>query len=192
LGRVAVWRIENTGHVSTSATYGPYSGWRAVAIADGADGRSRILWSGSGGSAALSFLGSEGILVSARFGPVSGWRPADIAVGANGSTHILWSHRDGRIAFWRVDAAGKPTGLGPIYPPPSGYAASRIAAGPDGLTRVLWAKSSGAALLWIMSADDVFRESIDLGPAFGAGFAGAWTGTFGSSGRPAARFSLNR
>ena len=49
------------------------------------------------------------------------------------------------MALSRVDLAGNPTVLGPVYAPPAGFTASRIAAG-CGLTRVLWTNVNGAAV----------------------------------------------
>jgi sugar lactone lactonase YvrE len=180
-GGIAVWSVDNAGHVSTGPAYGPFPAWTVVAIADGQDGLSRILWRRSDGSAGLSLFGAEGPIASYRLGPVAGWAAMDLAVGADGQTRILWTHLDGRMALWRVDDPGNPTALGPIYPPPSGFTASRVAAGPDGLTRVLWTDVNGNAVLWILSADNVLQRSFDLGPAPAAGIAGAWTGTFDSA-----------
>ena len=163
-GRIAIWNVSNAGDVRKSPAWGPYAGWNAVAIADGKDGLSRVLWTRADGSAALSFFGPEGLVASYPFGPVAGWTAVDIAVGADGQSRILWTHRDGRMALWRVDDAGNPTVLGPIYGPPPGLSAVRIAAGPDGRTRVLWANTGGSATLWTMSADNVLLDSVVLEP----------------------------
>lgn len=161
-GRIALWRIDNAGGVSPGPISGPYPGWTAVAAADGKDGLARVLWNRTDGLAGLSLHGTKGLLASYQFGPVAGWTANDIAVGADGQTRILWTHQDGRMALWRVDDAGNPTALGPIYSPPPGLTASRISAGADGRTRVLWSGTEDA-VLWVMSADNVFVESIDLG-----------------------------
>jgi photosystem II stability/assembly factor-like uncharacterized protein len=163
-GRVALGTVGNAGDVSMGRAHGPYPGWTAVAIADGQDGLTRMLWRRFDGSAGLSFFGSGGLLASYGLGGAAGWTAADVAVGADGQSRILWTHRDGRIALWRVDDDGNPTALGPIYAPPSRYWASRIAAGSDGLTRVLWTSPSGSAVLWTMSADNVFLDSLSMGP----------------------------
>ena len=150
-GRIALWAVENSGRVSTGPAYGPYAGWTAAAIADGEDGLSRVLWNRFDGASAISLFGPDGLLASYPFGPVAGWTAADIAVGADLQTRILWTHQDRRMALWRVDAAGNPTALGPVYEPPAGFTASRVAAGSDGRTRVLWTDASGAAVVWVLS-----------------------------------------
>jgi len=163
-GRIAVWSIDNAGNVSTGPVYGPYPGSTAVAIAEGQDGLTRVLWNKLDGAAGLSFVGSEVLVL---FGPVAGWTAVDAVVGADGQTRILWTHRDGRMALWRVDAAGRPTALGPTYTPPVGFIAGRVAAGPDGLIRVLWTDLKNAAILWLMSSDNVYLRSLTL-DLFGA------------------------
>ena len=163
-GRTALWSIDNAGNVSAGDPRGPYPGWTAAAIADGEDGLSRVLWHSVDGSTALSLSGPQGLLASYPFGPVAGWTAADIAVGADGQARILWTHVDRRMALWRVDLAGNPTVLGPVYEPPAGFTASRIAAGSDGLTRVLWTNVNGAAVVWVLSADNELEEAFSLDP----------------------------
>ena len=163
-GRITFTTVDSAGNVSTTPTFGPYRDWQAVAAADGPDGFTRVLWNKADGSVALSFFGQGGLLSSYRYAGASGWSTADITVGTDGQSRILWSQDDGRIALWSVDNAGNPTAKGPVYAPPEGFTATHAAAGADGLTRVLWTDSNGEALVWLMSADNVFQESIEVTP----------------------------
>jgi hypothetical protein len=183
-GAALLQTINASGEIGRSLSFGPYTGWSAVAIADGPDGLTRLLWNHSDGRAGLSLVSSEGIITTARYESVAGSTAIDVAVGADGQSRILWTHDDGRMTLWRVDSAGNPTALGPIYTPPPGLTASRITTGHDSLTRVLWTGMNGTLVLWIMSADNVFRQSFTLAPILpptALNIAGAWTGTYNSN-----------
>jgi len=134
-----------------------------VAIADGSDGVTRLLWNKVDGSAGLSLVGSSGLLATYRYSGSSGWRAVDLAVGADGQSRILWTNADGRMKLWRIDGSGNVTASGPVYDAPAGFTAQRVSAGPDGHTQVLWTDVDGSALLWQMSADNVFQQSFAVG-----------------------------
>jgi hypothetical protein len=163
-GALAIFRVDNSGQVAAGPTYGPYPGWAATAIADGHDGLTRVLWNNVNGLAAISLVQSGRILASTRYGPAAGWTAADITVGGDGQTRLIWTHADGRLGLWRVDEAGNPTAFSPIYNAPAGFTAARVSAGADGLTRVLWTSKEGASKVWLMSADNIFLQSFDVGP----------------------------
>jgi photosystem II stability/assembly factor-like uncharacterized protein len=181
-GRIAITSVDNSGRGATGPTYGPYPGWTAVAASDGPDGRTRVLWRNLDGTTAISFAQEGRLLVSQGFAAVPGWTAHDITVGGDGLTRILWSHQDDRAALWIVDAAGKVTAYGPVYPAPAGMSAQRLAAGPDGSARVLFTDGQGGALLWLLSAAGAFESAFELSGADSAegAMAGDWTGTFSS------------
>ena len=158
------WAVDNSGHISYVAKLPADPGWTAVAIADGADGLTRLLWNQVDGSAGLSLVSSAGLLATHRYSGSLGWRAVDVAVGADGQSRILWTHADGRMALFRVDDSGNVTTRGPVYEAPVGFTAQRVGAGPDGLTRILWTDSDGCARLWQMSAENVYQQSFTVGP----------------------------
>ena len=118
-------------------------GWRAVAVAAGADEESRVLWQGTGGRAAVSTLspadavptvagvGSTPLLPEpglTAHGPFDGWEARAVAAGPEGETQVLWADdAQGKASLWRIAATGAVTRttLGPYV----GWRAVALAAG---------------------------------------------------------------
>ena len=72
-GRISFWKVGDDGSL-TSKEYGPYPGWTAKALADGADGVTNILWTHTAdGKISLWRMDSAGNLTSAEYGPYPGW-----------------------------------------------------------------------------------------------------------------------
>ncbi len=121
---------------------GPFTAWNATAIADGADGLSRVLWQNGDGRVSLEIVGSTGTQANFRFPAEPGWTAIDVSVGVDARTHLLRTSSDGQMRITTVDSAGSAT-KGPAYGPYDGWSANAIADGPDGASWVLWRRTDG-------------------------------------------------
>jgi len=84
-GRLSLWNYFDGG-TYTQTTYGPYSGWTPKAVADGPDGRQRVLWVSASGSVSLwSLDNTTGQFTHAEFGPYAGWSASALSVSGGGS-----------------------------------------------------------------------------------------------------------
>src|SRR5262249_50770566 len=88
-GRLSVRTLPRTGNPSVTSPEGPFGAWSAVAIADGLDGKSRVLWTNGDGRTGLEIFGSRGSEEAFHFAAGTGAIPADVSVGANGDAHVL-------------------------------------------------------------------------------------------------------
>ena len=139
---LTVRTLEDAGGDSSTPPEGPSLGWLAAAIADGADGLSRVLWLAGDGRAALEIFGSSGSQAVHLFPAVTNWSAADVSVGADGKAHVLWTSVSGAMYLTTVDASGN-VSLGTTYGPFQNWTAIAVADGPDGATRVLWRATDG-------------------------------------------------
>jgi len=86
-GKLSLWNYTDSGSF-TQNTYGPYAGWSVKAIADGPDGRQRVLWTNTNGAASIwSLDNTTGQFTQNSFGPYAGWSASalSIAGAATGS-----------------------------------------------------------------------------------------------------------
>jgi photosystem II stability/assembly factor-like uncharacterized protein len=152
---LTVRTLEDAGGDSSTPPEGPSLGWLAAAIADGADGLSRVLWVAGDGRAALEVVGSSGSPSVHVFPAVTNWSAVDVSVGADGNAHVLWTSVSGATYLASVDAAGNVT-LGTTFGPFQNWTATAVTDGPDGSTRVLWRATDGR-----------FSISLHQGPTLG-------------------------
>lgn len=164
-GSVVLRSIDSAGASTSSASYGPYSGWSTTAVADGADGLTRLLWNNLDGSAALWLVSPQGNQAPFRFGPMAGWSAVDVAASIAGQTHLLWRDEVGRIVLWSVDNSGQ-VSTGPTYGPYPGWTAIAATDGPDGRTRVLWNHLDGRAAISLAQSGNLLA-SYSYGPVAG-------------------------
>jgi hypothetical protein len=164
-GRVVFRSIDGSGKSSSSGFYGPFSGWYPIALADGSDGLTRVLWNNLDGSAALWLTRPEGVQASYRYALGPDWTALDVAAGADASTHVLWTNADGRIALWTLDRSGGRTNS-LEFGPYAGWTARAITDGADGLTRVLWHKDDGTAGLSLVDSSGMLASN-RFGPVAG-------------------------
>ncbi len=139
---LTVQTAEDSGQNSSTPPEGPSSSWLASAIADGADGLSRVLWVSGDGRAALEIVGAAGRQAVFQFGALPLWSAADVSVAQDGTAHVLWTSQSGAMYLASVDAAGAVT-LGPSYGPYPNWTALALADAPDGSTWVLWRATDG-------------------------------------------------
>ncbi len=80
-GRLSLWNYDIlTGNYS-QFTYGPYPNWSAKAVADGPDGKTRVLWDNTNGSMSLwSLDNTTGLFAQHSFGPYPGWTANSLSV----------------------------------------------------------------------------------------------------------------
>ncbi len=121
---------------------GPFTAWNATAIADGADGLSRILWQAGDGRVSLENVGPAGSQATFRFPAEPGWTAIDVSVDVEGRTQMLRTSADGQMRITTVGSSGSAT-RGPAYGPYDGWSANAIADGPDGASWVLWRRTDG-------------------------------------------------
>ena len=169
-GSASLWTLRADGSYPTPPVYGPISGWTARIIADGPDGKTRLLWTRADGRNAVWTIDPTGSIVSTPgYGPYSGWNVASLAVGADNLTRLQWKHSpDGQSSVWTVAGDGSFTstvGYGP-YGSAGNWTASALAVGGDGLSRLLWGNGSGQFSVWTLQAGGITST-----PAFNpAGF----------------------
>src|SRR5262249_38912490 len=141
-GRLSVRTLPRTGNPSVTSPEGPFGAWSAVAIADGLDGKSRVLWTNGDGRTGLEIFGSRGSEEAFHFAAGTGAIPADVSVGANGDAHVLWRGSLGSAFLSSVDSSGRQT-IGPSYGPYASWNAIAVADSLDGVTWVLWRSTDG-------------------------------------------------
>ncbi len=144
----SIWNYSPTAGTYTQNSYGPYAGWSAKAIADGAtDGLTRVLWDNTNGAASIwSLNNTTGVFSQFSFGPSPGWTAKAFSVGPDNITHVLWANANGTASFYNYSTTGAFTQH--TFGPYAGWAAVSIADGTDGKLRVLWDKTDGMASIW--------------------------------------------
>jgi photosystem II stability/assembly factor-like uncharacterized protein len=155
---VTVQTLDDSGQESSTPGEGPPGSWLAAAIADGADGLSRVLWVNGDGRAALETVGAAGSQAVFRFAGPPHYSATDISM-ADATAHILWTDVNGAMFIAGVDPSGNVT-LGPAYGPYGDWTAIALADSPDGSTWVLWRATDGRSSVSIhrdLAMDEVFR-----------------------------------
>ncbi len=142
--RLVVRSLDASGAWTSTPAEGPFLAWTATAIAEGADGRSHVLWQNGDSRVGLEIVGAGGSEASIQFPANYGSTAVDVSVGSGGNTHLLWTTAAGAARVSDVDPAGVQT-FGPSYGPYDGWRAVAIADGADGATWVLWRHTSGRA-----------------------------------------------
>jgi len=147
---------------------GPQANAVPVAVAQGGDGLTRLLWNNADGSSSLWTVQSNGTVVLQKsYGRYVGWIATAVAAGPNPSspTRILWNHSDGVFSLWTVDAAGNFTQT--QYGPYPGWVAKSLVVGPDEQAHVLLNHpSDGQMSLWTVASGGGFT-SANYGPFAG-------------------------
>ena len=171
-GTTDLWVVGADGGVVKQARFGPYAGWKAVALSVGGDNRLRVLWNNLETEETGWWLLSPGLDIQGHvaYGPLAGWAARDIAAGPDGRTRILWNHLDGRAGLWTVNDAGVIDGYGLLGAYPD-WLAQSLAVGTDNKCRVLWTHVDGSLSLWRLS------KSHALETAFVFGALAGWTAT---------------
>ena len=180
--RLAVRTLQPSGDPTQTAPEGPFGGWTAVAIADGTDRKSRVLWVNGDGRTGLEIVGVGGgedaLRYPAEGGVLSPMSAVDISVGANSITHLLWTNVLGAARISSLDSSGRRAD-GPDYGPYRNWSAIAIADGP-GETWVLWRAADGRMSLSVhreLAMEAVLRFAASPGWA-------AEDLTVGADGRP--------
>ena len=154
--------------------------WKAVAVATGPNGVSRILWTNPDGRATLWFVNADGSYgVSGAYGPYADgggvWRAAALSVGPDNVAHILWTNPDGRATLWFVNpdtTYGLIGAYGPYADGGGVWRASAVATGPDNLSHLLWNNPDGRATLWYVNPNGNYGLIGAYGPYADGG--GVW------------------
>jgi photosystem II stability/assembly factor-like uncharacterized protein len=144
--RLSVRTLPPSGDPSDTPPEGPFGGWTAVAIADGGDGKSRVLWANGDGRMGLEIIGSSGSEAAFHFAAQADAAAVDVSVGADGTAHVLWRQPLGAAFLSSVDSYGRQTG-GPTYGPYASWNAVALADGSEGTTWILWRAADGRVSL---------------------------------------------
>ena len=189
-GTFALWTISGSGSYTSTPAYGPYSGWSARAIADGSDGRTRILLQHApeGAAAVWTVDSATGAFTSTpAYGPYGGWTGTALAVGHDNLTRLQWRHSpDGQSSVWTVAGSGSITST-PGFGPYGTWTASSLAVGGDSLSRLLWGDGAGHFSFWTLDALSNISSTPSFGPIPG------WSPSILASGPDAnAHLMLNR
>ena len=151
--------------LSTPAASTPTHSWTATAIASGPDGKTRVLWNKTDGSATVWTLNADGSAASYSpvFGPLPSWTAAALSVGPDNSTRLLWTNTSGSVTLWTLPPGSSTPSYGPVYGPYAGWTAVSIATAPDGGTRLLWDNTNGTMTVWTMPVSG----PVSYGPVYG-------------------------
>ncbi|MBV9122742.1 MAG: hypothetical protein JO112_05255, partial [Planctomycetes bacterium] len=185
-GRAAVWTVDQSGNSSDIQVFGgpsagpTFSGWRAIALAAGGDGLTRLLWVNDSGATALWLLNTDNTVLQVQnhdqigvYGPIPGWRAEDVAVGsgAGSQTRILFDNltggngTPGQVAVWTVSTSvlTQPAQTFAIshtvvFGPVPGWTARTLGVSPLDLPWILWNNGgTGQAALWQLNQDNTYQ-----------------------------------
>jgi photosystem II stability/assembly factor-like uncharacterized protein len=140
--RLSVHTLPESGDPSDTPYEGPFGTWAAVAIADGPDGKSRVLWVNGDGRATLEIVGAAGSEAVSRYPAISQWAAIDVAAASVGGATILWTSARGEMSLASIGFTGS-VAMGPTYGPYFGWSAVAVASRTDASTWVLWRCSDG-------------------------------------------------
>lgn len=187
-GAMLVATVDTSGAATLGPQYGPYSGWSALAAAEGrnlSNLSTWVLWRSTDGRVSVSLHRARVLEAAFHFDANPGWAAEDIAVAADGRPRLLRVHRDGRASLATIAAQG---GLADerIHTE-VGFAPRRISAGPDGATRLLWRSADGAEKVSLLNLDNTRRTApvatptpTPAGPPIPTirDLSGTWRGSF--------------
>jgi len=165
-GTASLWKIPPSGAI-TSAAFGPYSGWTAVALASDTNGNAYILWTNSAGGASIFKIAPNLTLTTSEsLGPYTGWAAKTLAVGPDGNIRVLWNHTaDNEVSIFNIALGSSYTTK--TYGPIAGWQAIQIAVDSGNSTRILWNDAAlGEASLWNISSAGV-QTTQTFGPYSG-------------------------
>jgi hypothetical protein len=106
-GEISVWRLNANLSFNNFHAYGPYAGWKPIAITVGVqNNRTYVLWRHTGGSISLWWL-DRALNFGAfhEYGPFSGWTAETLSVEpGTDNFRVIWKNTDGRASVWKLDA----------------------------------------------------------------------------------------
>jgi len=166
-GQVSLWKIPATGATS-SATFGPYSGWTPIALSSDANGNAYILWNSTTGATSVWEVSpSLSVTISQVFGPFSGWVAKSIAVGPDGHVHVLWNQTaNNEISIFNITLGQ--SFVQQVCQHYAGWQANKVATDSNNDTWVLWQSTpvTDTAVLWNITSGGVLNSYV-LGPFAG-------------------------
>ncbi|MGI4787953.1 MAG: Ig-like domain repeat protein [Janthinobacterium lividum] len=166
-GTAVVWSYDTATGTHTQSTYGPYSGWTAVALADGPDGHAHLIWDNTDGRVSVWNLNDphpdQTCLI---YGPYSGWTATGLTVGPDNAVHLLWNNTDGQVSVWNLNDA-HPDATCLIYGPYAGWSAASLSVGPNNAVRLLWDNTSGQISIWNLNDAQPDATCLIYGPYTG-------------------------
>ena len=166
-GAMSLWTV-TTGSQFSYYTYGPFSGWKASAVAQTPDGMTHVLWTHSpDGQVSVWDVTAAGVYIHKEYGPFSGWNAVGMSAGSDGRLHLLWNHSpDNQMSLWSLsNAAASYTHA--EYGPFAGWTAKAVATGGDGATDIVWTQASGYTSSWKISPTDGSYIHHEYGPFSG-------------------------
>jgi hypothetical protein len=168
-GIAQVTVVDEAGVLAPAGTrvarnYGPYPGWRPVAVAAGPSRTFALLWRHDDRRASVWRLEAFGGFISgAEFGPFPGWTPTDVSIGGDDNSRLLWAHTNGFASIWVVNAAGAFV-LGREYGPFPGWTPRAISTGLDSQSRLIWNHTDTRGSLWYLDPAAGFISGAEYQP----------------------------
>ena len=185
-GHVALWSVTDSGSVTGTTGFGPYTDgaasnvWSAAGLSVGPDNVIHLLWTNPDRKAAFWNVTQSGSVTGVTgYGPYfdgggtgNPWIAFGVSTGPDNVSHLLWANTDGKGAFWDLSANGGIAGITGYGPYTDGSAsnlwyANAVSTGPDNVSHLLWNNVDAKAAFWnVSSADGSIGGVTGYGPFF--------------------------
>ncbi|MGI4789348.1 MAG: choice-of-anchor tandem repeat GloVer-containing protein [Janthinobacterium lividum] len=166
-GQASVWNMADAHPDASCLVYGPFSGWKAVALADSPNSQTRMIWNNADGRVSVWNLSDPNPAASCLiYGPYAGWKAVGVTVGPDNAAHLLWDSASGQASLWNLSDPN-PGATCVVYGPYAGWAGVSLSVGPNNAVRLLWDSTSGQMSLWNLSDPNPAASCLVYGPYAG-------------------------
>jgi Ca2+-binding RTX toxin-like protein len=160
-GQIAVWQLDNTGHVTAAQGAGALaSSWHVEDTGDfNNDGNADILWRNDSGQIALWTMDGSHVTSATSLGTLaSSWEiQGAVDFNGDGTSDILWRNStNGNVVVWNTDGAGHVTSTTNLGIVNNAYHIQALDDfNGDGTDDILWRNDNGQVALWQMNGSGV-------------------------------------
>lgn len=160
-GQIAVWQLDNTGHVVSAQAAGTLaSSWHVEDTGDfNNDGNADILWRNDSGQIALWTMDGSHVTSAISLGTLaSSWEiQGAVDFNGDGTSDILWRNStNGNVVVWNTDGAGHVTSTTNLGIVNNAYHIQALDDfNGDGTDDILWRNDNGQVALWQMNGSGV-------------------------------------
>jgi hypothetical protein len=121
-GSISLWKLDAALSFVGSHNYGPYPGWRPVALMTTPNNTSYVLWNYTDDTATIWVVDANLNFVTSRnFGPIVDWTAFALGLDINGNLRLSWKSTVGQLSQWTFDASLNVIAYSPIYGPYFGW-----------------------------------------------------------------------